>query len=215
MLDFSNLLENKMSKIRSLITATIIIAPCASHAITFDFNDLLQQNGNGSYAIGSEYLSSGFSFKGTPSFPSDFSKFYVQQVQSQLWTGSQALTYYGVGALIEFKSKIATPFQAVSIDLSRGDGNTSLIPVLFTGVKSNGSQVTATYWFTDSIKGKNTTFAFGPAFTNLLALNWNQGAEWHQFDNLSISTVPESSSAWYLSLGLAIFAAVTYKRRAA
>lgn len=143
-----------------------------------------------------------YQITGSPSFPSPFSGFYAYQTESSNWTSSIGLTYFDVSAQIELTSTSGTSFDIASIDISRGDGNTGLIPVGFTGNKSDGSQVFQTYWFTDSILGKTEQFNFGSQFTDLTSLVWEQGAEWHQFDNIKVSAVPVPSTIFLFSSSL-------------
>lgn len=98
------------------------------------------------------------------------------------------------------------PFSLNSIDISRGDTNSGLIPVTFTGLKMDGSKVFQTYWFHNYQIGNNETFLFDERFVGLSALRWEQGALFHQFDNIAISAVPEPSTAALIFSGLMLLA---------
>lgn len=177
-----------------------------STAGVINFNDIPEQMGINTFNIGDIYQSDNFQITGIPSFASSNTGFHVHQQGSLNWTGSTALTYFGVSAEIELKNISGNLFDIYSIDISRGDSNSSLIPVTFYGKKSDDTQVVQTYIFKDSIRGKSDSFFFSEDFKNLTSLIWYQGAEWHQFDNLNvnlnINSVPEPSTFILLLLTL-------------
>lgn len=198
-----------------LLPACMLLLVFASNArsSSLTFDDLVSVSASGSTNIGNVYAENGFTITATPAYSWSGSGFYALQASSQLWTGSPGLTYYGIGAQLELTSLDGVPFGLNSIDISRGDSNTGLIPVTFTGVKLDGSKVFQSYWFHDTQKGRNETFLFDEQFTGLSALRWQQGAEWHQFDNIVISAVPEPTTTVLLFSGLLLLALTKTRRR--
>ncbi len=180
--------------LRTVVLSVTLAFSASASATTLTFNELAP-----GAQLGLSYEADGYTLTGTPrfSFPSPFLQFYVPTGEQAYWTGSPGLIMGGVASHITFNSSRAALFDALSIDLSRADSYGSLIPVSFVGVKGDGSKVVATYQFTDRLLGRNDTFVFGDAFRSLRALQWQQGAEYHQFDNIvvaAVSTVPEPST---------------------
>ena len=166
----------------------------SANAGLIDFDDLAEQAGVNTYNIGDTYQFEDYQIKGTSSWPSTNTGFHVYQSDSLNWTGSIGLSYFDVSGRIELTTISGGLFGIDSMDISRGDQNTGLIPVSFVGNKVDGTQVFQTYNFTDTIIGKSDTFTFSEDFNNLTSLVWYQGAEWHQFDNIVINAVPEPST---------------------
>jgi hypothetical protein len=177
----------------------------SANAGLIHFDDLAEQAGVNTYNIGDTYQFEDYQIKGTSSWPSTNAGFHVYQSDSLNWTGSIGLSYFDVSGRIELTTISGGLFGIDSINLSRGDQNTGLIPVGFVGNKVDGTQVFQTYNFTDTIIGKSDTFNFSEDFNNLISLVWYQGAEWHQFDNIVINSVPEPSTILLLFLSVFLF----------
>jgi hypothetical protein len=197
-----------------LLPVFVLSLAIASNArsLTLTFDELASVSASSSTNIGNIYSGNGFSIAGTMSQSWSGSGFHAIQESSPLWTGSPGLAYFGVGAQLELVRTDGTPFGLNSIDISRGDSNTGLIPVTFTGVKLDGSKVFQSYWFQENWIGRHETFLFDGQFKELSALSWQQGAEWHQFDNIVISSVPEPTTAALLFSGLMLLASNRRRR---
>ncbi len=177
-----------------------------SNAVLIDFDDLEVQSGVNTYNIGDIYQFEDYQIKGSSQWPSVLSGFHVYQSDSLNWTGSIGLSYFDVSGRIELTTISGALFGIDSIDISRGDQNTGLIPVGFVGTKVDGTKVFQTYTFSDTVIGKSDTLAFSEDFNSLISLVWYQGAEWHQFDNIVISAVAEPSTILlFVSMLLFIF----------
>lgn len=190
-----------MRLIQALLLSLSLATASTASATILDFNELAPGS-----RIGTTYAAEGYVLNGQPGWGSPFfNQFYVQETSSALWTGSASLVFGSVGAPIHLQSSTGTLFDAVSIDLARGDSNPWLVPVTFTGTKDGGAKVHATYWFTDALQGRNQTFSFGSEFTGLKSLDWEQGGLWHQFDNVVLASgeVPEPATIWLAGLLLA------------
>ena len=198
--------EKPMIRTSALILAFSLTAAMNASAVTLNFNSLTLPSDNFSERIGNIYTNQGFEIVGTPPSYWPSAGLYVFGQANTLWTGSPGLTYYGVGAPIKLEEISGKLFTLTSIDLARGDLNSGLIPVGFSGLKADGSTVSAVYRFTNTLKGHLETFTFGAEFTNLKSVAWHQGAEWHQFDNVNVSTIPEPNTFILFGLALAILA---------
>lgn len=182
-----------------------------SELLTFE---QLNDNKNRTYNIGNLYTESSYLITGIPSYVFEGSGFYVIESGDPLYTGSLGLRYTGVGAHLELKRSDNSSFDIVSIDISRGDSNSPLIPIGFTGIKLDGSEVYQTYWFQDSIIGKNETFQFDTSFSGLRSVQWQQGAVWHQFDNISLAaTIAEPATYVLMLAGLGLLTLARRRRQ--
>jgi hypothetical protein len=176
----------------------------AANAVTVTFDNIAARGA----LVGQIHVEEGFKIVGTgqSSWPSQF---YVHDEARPEWTGSPGLTFLAVGGRIELKRLDGGTFNLQSIDLARGDSNRGLVPVGFTGYLESGWTVQATYLFRDAVAGRLETFDFGDAFQGLTAVVWQQGAEWHQFDNIRVTnSVPEPKSAALAVVGLLMVASV-------
>lgn len=197
--------------LRARIIATLIAlnTVATGSASTINFDDILPGS-----LIGSTYETNGFLLTGKPRSPYFPGQFYVQSSASELWTGTPGLVFGEVGATLELRTSAGTVFDAISIDISKGDTNrfNVSVPVTFSGNKASGASVNVTYWLKDSDTGINRTFIFGKDFLDLTSLVWQQGALFHQIDNLTVTaaSVPEPST---LSLLLSSFCAIAWCRR--
>ena len=176
-----------------------------SQAAVLTFDDLGTRQGSFLRAIGQSYTADGFQLQASGPNYAPNAQFYVFDAGRAEWTGSPGLTLFAVSGRIELKSVNNVAFNLSSIDISRGDTNLGLIPVGFTGYRANGTAVQATYHFIDQIRGRNETFSFGAEFSELTSVVWYQGAEWHQFDNIHVSTVsnvpePATITLWLIAL---------------
>lgn len=193
--------------------AVTLIASNGASAIVLDFDDLDKGPGAVSHAVGKAYIADGFILSGfAPSYWQDAS-FRVFGSDHPLWTGSPGLTFSSVSGVVELRRSDFAPFDLYSMDIARGDFNRSLIPVSFIGNRAGGTTAHATYWFKDQTQGVSSTFTFGESFTNLYSVNWHQGAEWHQFDNIHVSAVPEPATAALWAFGMCMVAAHARRRR--
>jgi hypothetical protein len=194
------------------ILFSLIIFIGNTYAQIIDFNELPEGIGNNTYSIGDYYQFEDYQIKGTLPYSSRSSSFHVYETNSLNWTGSVGLTYFGVSGLIELSTISGSLFNIDSIDISRGDQNSGLIGVGFIGNKVDGTQVIQAYNFTDSLIGKSVKFKFSPKFNNLKSLVWYQGAEWHQFDNISVNPVTEPQTIFIFLLSIFFVIRKTYTK---
>lgn len=197
-----------------ILTALICSCIGTAQAALLTFDDLGSRPGSLWRAFGQRYTADGFQVSGIGPTYAPNAQFYVFDEGRPEWTGSPGLTLFAVSGRIELRSVDSELFNLESIDVARGDLNLGLVPVSFTGIRADGTVAQALYRFSDQVRGRNETFSFGFDFSGLTSVVWYQGAEWHQFDNIRLSTVatvPEPTTATLCLLGL--LAAASRSRR--
>ena len=183
----------------TLAVSTLILSSSVNSAI-LDF-DVLISSGSGLTYVGDSYTEDGFSLTAIPC-ASCTNGFYAYQTESLQYTGSPGLVRADVSGGIVLENDLGNSFDLISIDLSSGDQNhTGLIPVAFYG-SVGGDVVTQVFWFNSDLDGVSTTFTFNDSFKNITTLYWEQGAIYHQFDNIVLSSVPVPAGAWLFGSGL-------------
>lgn len=102
-------------------------------------------------------------------------------------------------------------FTLASISLSELLAAEPSVSIVFSGTLASGGTVYQTF-ILDGILGAED-FAFPAEFSNLVSVTWNQTADYHQFDNIKVSSVPIPATAWLLCSGLVGLAGVRSKMR--
>jgi len=117
------------------------------------------------------------------------------------------MEYYGDSSTT-MTSTDGSAFQLQGIDLaSWGAGQTGTMTVTFNGTRTDGALVSQSFTVINS--GASTPalqhFDFQSSFTNLASVQFTQGrtanSSAFQFNNLSVSPIPEPSTAWLLATG--------------
>jgi hypothetical protein len=209
----------KLSTLVLLVASTTCASGIAQAAV-ISFSSLsqpgteLRQLGNTVSQDGFTFASSGGSFG---------------NILSVWQAGSANLPVGGVAStsLMEYYAESTTTmtatdgsaFQLNGIDLaSWAVGQIGTMTVTFDGTRTDGSLVSQSF---DVINSGNSTpelqrFEFGASFTNLSSVRFKQGrnsfSTAFQFNNLSVSTVPEPGSLALLALA-AGGAALALRRR--
>lgn len=195
-----------------LVAIALAGASITAQAVTLTFDELAPESGNSAVYVGHTYSHDGFTITGSGSPAWAGAGFHVYPASSDNWTGSAGLFLAAVGGKIELVATNGSLFDVESIDISRGDSNNGLVPVGFGGTKADGSMVGQGFWFTDTVHGRNERVTFSSDFRGLRSLVWYQGAEWHQFDNLKVTAVPEPGTYALMVAGLGLVAGVTRRR---
>ncbi len=128
--------------------------------------------------------------------------------------GTEAMGFSGSTALFNNNFEGATVLTRVdgnafsfnSIDLAElypYNDSDYAFDLTFYGWLSDGSSVSQTVTL-DNLIGVQS-YVFGSAFSNVLAVNWAQGDDFHQFDNVNAAPVPEPMSLLLLGSGLITF----------
>ena len=109
-------------------------------------------------------------------------------------TGSTSLLSNNGDGAISLTKDDGGAFTLESIDLAEHSGNPSSFDVTFTGIKSDGSEVTQAFTLDGDASGAET-FAFSNDFTGLVSVSWMQGGlplnPLHDFDNIVITASDE------------------------
>ena len=208
------------------------LATAQAGTVTLNFEDLsLPATGLGS--LGVPYDSQGYTLVSTSGFsvrgPGTDSANYTPDTSQGSGVVTTSLAAFAPGSMTLIRDDGAA-FDLVSIDLAREfrfntpDVGQGYPQVTFTGTTAGGGTVTQTFT-ADQVDFYFRTFTFSSAFTNLLAVSWDQppftsgtptnpAPGLHQFDNVVLSTsVPEPSSVVLLGSAVAIAGLSARRRR--
>lgn len=197
-----------------LVVAAMI--PSANAAIVLDFEDQAQ-SGTGVVFIGSTYSSGGFQISGT-----DLSSYRTGDSNFSGSTSLFADSPQQSNSTITLTESTGATFGITSIDLAElfidSNGNTTY-QVQFTGTLAAGGTTNATFTLdgldaSGGLTGSPApqTFLFDSTFASITQLQWMQGpGAAHQFDNISLTAVPEPSSL--VGLGMLLGGVVLRRRR--
>ena len=181
--------------LKPFIVCCAVLAASPALATTLDFEDLAP-GPTGNVIVQGEYRFTAFddSFVVTssgsnaifPPNPFDFSR----------------------PATITLSRADGAAFDLISLDIFAGDSNGLGVPLGFKGTLQNGSNVFHTVDLPEygnaAIPDTRTLVSLPDTFRNVIAVSWENGAEFHQFDNVvvtnAISAVPEPTS-WAMMIG--------------
>jgi len=130
------------------------------------------------------------------------------------YTGSTALFNDNSEGITVLTRVDGNAFSFNSIDLaelSAYDEANYAFGVTFNGFLANGSPVSQTVTL-DNFTGVQS-YVFGSVFSDVVAVSWAQGGDdFHQFDNVNASPVPEPMSLLLVGSGLMALMGVRKKR---
>ena len=178
--------------------SVLAAATPASANVTLDFSGF----GRSSLA-GSSMYTSGTGPYSESGFQLESSMFASWGDGNQNYAGSTALFAFFSGDSTVLSRETGGVFDLLSIDLSEGFAGSGASSVTFTGTRSDGSQVTNSVVL-DGVFGFEThTFS---GFTGLTSVEWMQGSDYHQFDNMALAftavPLPGALAMGMLGLGL-------------
>ncbi len=108
------------------------------------------------------------------------------------YTGSTAMAMRQSQAKTTLTRDAGGTFGVTSIDLA--ELNNSLPAVVpFVGTLSGGGTTVQSFSL-DEVAFGAETFFFNSTFANITSLSWTQESNFHQFDNICLSAVPEPTS---------------------
>lgn len=179
--------------------------------VTLDFESLAHDDDLVS-DVGHLYQEDGFVLENAGFFP--FATYGAQAVDwdsSPVFTGSTALFNDNDDALTTLSLLSGGVFDLVSIDLAELFVATGVAyRVAFTGITAALGTVTQEFTL-DGIFGAET-FTFDPGFTNLTSVSWTNTADYHQFDNIQVSSVPEPQTLSLMLLGLGLMGTLARRK---
>lgn len=206
------------------VLAASLFAGSAS-AVVIDFEDLagtgvttdadLAILGGSDINLGS-YASAGFvlSNKGTSGYLAS-----TWDSSSLFYTGSVALFNNDFGG---GENRLARAdgglFQLHAISLTSlylnvfGDAADYPVSVTFNGSLADGGNVSQTFLLADNSGMQSVSFDAG--FTNLTSVSWSNDGNFHQYDNINVTAVPEPSGIALSLAGLLAIAGIQHRRRA-
>lgn len=174
---------------------TLLAAPTLACGTTvIDFDSLSYLGTTGLTTVGSPYSEDGFTLTNS-------SDFYMGNPTGSPFTGrdtgTKALLQQSTNNFTTLTQDNGDPFTAQSITLwEYNRGFLRNASVTFFGDFNTGPSVQQTFVTNGVWDGE--VFQFNSSFQNIQALRWTMdstGNEYHQFDNITVSTVPEPSTA--------------------
>jgi hypothetical protein len=183
----------------AVLAATLLSGATAADAVVIDFNSV-PDAGPIFAVVWSPYVEDGFQLtsnaNGAPIAPA----FLSPGNSTPAYVGSRTLYDSIPSSTTTLKAADSSPFNLVSIDLSKLYPTSSIGPVTFTGALSGGGTVSQTFVLNGTF-GLDTFFFVN--FTNLAFATWIQGTgtpgtpprPFYQFDNIVVTATAASGRA--------------------
>jgi hypothetical protein len=127
-----------------------------------------------------------------------------------------------VSPVLTLRRVDAAAFNFLSLEVFASDSNGLGVPIGFTGRYADGSTIfywamTPSYGSGAPIPSTRTLLQLPDSFLNVVSVSWQNGALFHQFDNIMVevagSAVPEPSSWAMLIAGFGLSGAALRRRR--
>jgi hypothetical protein len=181
----------------------------------------LSQAGTGFRQIGNTVTQSGFTFVSSGGSFGNILGVWQNGSANHPSGGvsSTSLAEFFAGSTTSMTASDSSPFQLNAIDLaSWAVGQSGTMTITFNGIRIDGSTVSQSFSVPNS--GASTPalqhFAFGATFSNLASVRFTQGTNSvgtaFQFNNISVSPVPEPSAAWLLGSSFLLLLSVSRVR---
>lgn len=184
---------------RIVVAVAIFLGASVADAntVTLDFESLTTP-GTGYSGLGLSYTEQGFDFEAYPT-----GELYYYHSDDEHFAGSTGLFHMQMGGTSNtlLTQGDGLMFDLVSLDLSEIRPDASSASVVLVGTKGDSSTVSMSLTL-DGVFGYET-FAL-PGFTNLTELRLEDDIAMFQYDNITVSVIPEPTTVSLLALGLVL-----------
>ena len=206
-----------MTKIILGVLILLVSGQVSASIVTIDFEgvpDITTRETADGFWVGPVYTEDGFNVR---NLDSNLISAFIspKPADSARYTGTAALFADTADtASIELTAVGGGEFDLLSIDISElGLDRPGGISVMFVGTKANNSTVSQT--FSSDVTFGMETFTLSPIFTALVSVKWEQGPypNYHQFDNIVLSTSPVPVPAAIWLFGTALIGLVGFSKR--
>ncbi len=212
----NRLFERGAMMIKHLIRRTLSIAAlmfaAPAEAAIIDFENLMPG------LIGSGYSEDGFTFTGQPG-----SKFRALNTSGSMALQGPNPFIPPFPAMFTLTRDSGLAFDFESLVVFAADSHGLGVPITFTGVTTLGATVfftanTPEYGNITPIPATRTFIDLPDSFRSLVSVSWQDGAEWHQFDDVIVSVaavpgVPEPGAWAMLVAGFGLIGSLLRARR--
>ncbi|HEY1377574.1 MAG TPA: PEP-CTERM sorting domain-containing protein [Gemmataceae bacterium] len=167
------------------VTVLAFGTPARGQPVVITFGALTHA-GNGFDFIPSPYDESGYRFTMA------LQRLVVWETNSPSYSGSAAVTTENPSDTFTLTRAGGGEFALTAIDLGQVyPGSRPAFTLSFTGTRPDNSTATQSFTVPAGTGGPPvmTRFTFGPAFGDVISVQWSQAFPYHQFDNVAVSGI--------------------------
>lgn len=199
-----------------LSLATLLLAmpmTTQGQSTVFDFEHLASSPPSGLFGfVDTPFHQDGFVLDAQPgSFLRSIHPTQFGGQPSRFFAGSIAVFNDYLDDSTSLREENVRPFRLESVALSRVVNND--VTLNFTGLTDSGDTVTTSFFRDGLSENILTTEFFPPNFTDLVEVRWEQEGGSMQFDDLTVTVVPEPTTCFMLLLVAVALSATFCHRR--